>query len=156
MAELVNDAAALRFVLDVAAREAGTDAAHGRLLVGGGVEYLDARDREWWPMLRLPPAYIPPGAVESLVSGVREVLQGATPGFAWRPTPDAAIALQLGTVPGGFVVEVGLDVGAFLGDVAGVPRRLDAELALFRFHASTEAIVRFADALAREVAGLGA
>jgi hypothetical protein len=156
MAELVNDAAALRFVIDVGGREAGTDAAHGRLLVGGGVEYLDARDREWWPMLRLPAAYVPPGALEGLVAGVREVLQGATPGFAWRPGPDAPIALQLGAVQGGFVAEVGLDVGAFLADVAGVPRRLDAELALFRFRASTEAAVRFADALAREVAELGA
>jgi hypothetical protein len=156
MAELVNDAGALRFALVVGGREAGTDAAHGRLLVSGGVEYRDARDEEWWPVVRLPPAYVPPGALEGLVSGIREVLQGAMPGFAWRPAADAAIALQLGAAPDGLVAEVGLDVGAFLAEVSGVPHRLDAELALFRFRVSTEGAVRFADALAREVAELGA
>ncbi|MFL5271144.1 MAG: hypothetical protein ACJ79E_03640 [Anaeromyxobacteraceae bacterium] len=156
MAELVNDAGALRFALDVGGREAGIEPAQARLLIAGGVEYRDARDGEWWPMLRLPPAYVPPGAVEALVAGVREVLQAAVPGFAWRPADDAAIALQLGAVPGGLVAEVGLDVGAFLADVAGVAHRLDAELALFRFRATTEAAVRFADALTREVAELPA
>jgi hypothetical protein len=159
MADLVNDAGTLRFVLTLGAREGaatGGDmrAPPARLLAGGGVEYLDHRDREWWPILRLSALYLSAAAVERLPLELRALLQGGTPGFAWRSDDETALALQLGAVAGGAVVEVGIDVSRFLADVAGAPPRAGAELALFRFRAAQGDLVRFADALAGELAEL--
>jgi hypothetical protein len=50
---------------------------------------------------------------------------------------------------------VGLDLGAFLAEAAGAPRRPEAELALVRFRAAQADLVRFADALGRELGALG-
>jgi hypothetical protein len=161
MAELVNDGGSLRFVLALAAREtaslspAATAGAPLRLLAGGGVEYLDHRDGEWWPILRLSALYVSAQAVEQLAQDLRALLAGSAPGFAWRPDEDAALGLQAGGEPGGAVVEVGLDVSRFLADVAGAPLRAGSELALFRFRATQDALVRFAGALVTELAELG-
>jgi hypothetical protein len=101
-----------------------------------------------------PVLYIPAQAAERLASQVADFLHGSAPGFVWRPGDDAAAGLQLGAAPGGAIVEVGLDLGAFLAESAGVPRRPDAELALFRFRATQADLVRFSDALARELEAL--
>ncbi len=160
MAELVNDGGSLRFVLALAAREAapaapqGAGAPSARLLAGGGIEYLDERDREWWPILRLSAVFVSPAAVQQLVDELRSLLQGGAQGFAWRPDEEAAIALQAGTDQAGAVVEVGLDVSRFLADVAGAPLRAGSELALFRFRVTLEGLVRFAGALETELSEL--
>jgi hypothetical protein len=155
MADLVNDGGSLRFVLLLAGREgappgAPAAAATGRLLAGGGMEYLDHADREWWPILRLSSLYVSAAGVERLCAELRDVLQGSVPGVSWRDD-EGALGLQVGVEQGGAVIEVGLDVGRFLADAGGAALRPGSELALFRFRARQDALVRFAGALAAEV-----
>jgi len=76
MAELRNDAGVLRFALEVAGREAGTPG--GRLLVTAGLEYHDARDDAWWPIVRLPGLYLAAESVRSL-AGLLAALVGGAP-----------------------------------------------------------------------------
>lgn len=157
MAELRNDSGALRFAVELVTAEASPQAPPGAaggepfVLATAGLEYLDRRDGEWWPFLRLPVLHLPVRAVERLSADLAELLRGASAGFAWRPGDDALAGLQLGAAPGGAVAEVGLDLGAFLAEFAGAPRRADTELALFRFRCAQADLVRFSDALAREL-----
>jgi hypothetical protein len=157
MAALQNDAGSMRLAVALVDREAAArgalpqaDAPAGRFLCTAAVEHFDRRDREWWPFVRLPAVYLAPAAVEALVEGARQVLQGAAPGFAWNPGPGAPIALQIGVAEGtpGVLVEVGVDLGPWLAEmVAGEP---GSEACLFRFAATRAALVVFADALAAE------
>jgi hypothetical protein len=150
MAELSNDTGALRFALALVQREAGA-AAPARLLATTGLEYRDQRDSEWWPIVRLPAFFVAPAAIERLVAGLADVVRGGAEGFAWRPAEDAAFAVQVGPEERGAVLEIGLDLGGFLADAAGVVARRDAELALFRFRAAQADLVRFSDGLQREL-----
>lgn len=161
MAELRNDSGALRFAVELVSREGPPEvlpraegAGQGSILATAGLEYLDRRDGEWWPLVRLPVLHLPAQAVRQLASQLSQFLRGGSPGFAWRSGDDAAAGLQFGASPGGAVVEVGLDLGAFLSESAGVPQRPDAELALFRFPATQAELVRFSDALSRELEAL--
>jgi hypothetical protein len=138
----------MRFALQLVARDGE------RFLATAALEHLDQRDGEWWPLVRLPPLHLDAGAIERLLAEEAELLRGAREGFAWRPGTTTALALQLGAVPGGAILEVGLDLGTFLADMAGVPARSESELALFRFRAAQEELVRFADALGREAEAL--
>jgi hypothetical protein len=153
MAELRNDSGALRLALVLVAREAGSAVAE-RLLVTAALEYLDQRDGEWWPLVRLPPLHLPVVAVERLLTDQADLLRGVSAGFSWRPGADASLGLQVGVVQGGAVLEIGLDLGAFLADVAGVPLRAEEELALFRFRALQQDLVKFSEALGRELEAL--
>ena len=152
MAELANDSGAIRLRIDPVTREAG-----GRILASAAIEYRDARDREWWPLVRLPVVHLLPGSSETLVGNFQELLQGVVPGFAWQ-SGDGALGLQVG-VPEGqgelLVAEVGLDLALFLAESAGAPRREGAEAALFRWPVTRAAAVAFADGLRRESEGLG-
>jgi hypothetical protein len=152
MADLANDSGVIRLRLDPVTREAG-----GRILASAALEYRDARDREWWPLVRLPVVHLLPGAAEALVAGMQDLLQGVVPGFAWQ-SGDGALGLQVG-VPEGqgelLVAEVGMDLGLFLAESAGAPRREGAEAALFRWPVTRGAAVAFADGLRRESEGLG-
>ena len=184
MAELRNDAGVLRFALDIMGRETGREAerdavsdavseaqreagseappagaaaggpAAGRVLATAGLEYLDRRDGEWWPLVRLPVLYLAPEAAQRLAEEARALVHGQSQGFSWRPEDDPVVGLQLGPAPGGAVVEVGVDLGAFLAEVAGTPRRAESELGLFRFRAAQADLVRFADAIGRELEAL--
>ena len=163
MADLRNDTGSMRFALALVARdgsgrdppaEEGGAAPAGRVLVTAGLDYLDARDAEWWPMVRLPPLHFEIEVVERLLAEQSELLRGASPGFAWRPGDGASVALQIGSAPGGALVEVGLDLGGFLADTARVALRVEADLALFRFRALQQDLVRFAGALADELEAL--
>ena len=163
MPELRNDGGALRLELTLAGREGAARATvageapaptpHDRLLVSAALEYLDSRDGEWWPLVRLPALYLPAGAVDVLLGRLSELLRGGE-GFAWRPTDDAALAVQLSAAPGGAVVEIGMDLNLFLAESAGAARCPDAELALFRFRAGQADLVRFSDALATDLAAI--
>jgi hypothetical protein len=157
MAELRNDSGALRLGLELVAAE-GPESPGGpagaRLLASAGLEYLDRRDGEWWPIVRLPVLHLPAEAVDRLARDLAALVAGASAGFAWRAEEASAVGLQLGAVPGGAIVEVGIDLGAFLAETAGVPRRAEAELALFRFRAAQPALVVFSDALGRELGAL--
>jgi hypothetical protein len=152
MAELANDSGAIRLRIDPVTREAG-----GRILASAAIEYRDARDREWWPLVRLPVVHLLPGSSETLVGSLQELLQGVVPGFAWQ-SGDGALGLQVG-VPEGqgdlLVAEVGMDLALFLAESAGAPRREGAEAALFRWPVTRAASVAFADGLRRESEGLG-
>ncbi len=159
MSELANDSGSLRFALEIAGRAPAPPAPPGeppgRLLATAGLQYHDRRDGEWWPLVRLPVVYVERASLQELLRALRELLQGSAPGFAWRPGDDAMVGLQLGATPGGAVVEVGLDLGAFLAEAAGAPRRPEAELALFRFRAAQRDLVRFSEELALELEALG-
>ncbi len=152
MADLVSDSEAIRLRLEPVAREAG-----GRILASAAVEYRDARDREWWPLVRLPVVHLSPGADEALVASMLDLLRGAAPGFAWE-SGDGALGLQVGVAEGQgelLLAEVGLDLALFLAESAGAPRREGAEAALFRWPATRASAVGFADALRREAGSLG-
>jgi hypothetical protein len=141
----------IRLRVDPVTREEG-----GRLLASAALEYRDARDGEWWPIVRLPVFHLVPGGAESLVAALQDLMQGVVPGFAWQ-SGDGALGLQIG-VPEGqgelLVAEVGMDLALFLAESAGVPRREGAEAALFRWPVTRGAAVAFADALRREAEAL--
>jgi hypothetical protein len=152
MADLANDSGVIRLRVEPVTREAG-----GRILASVALEYRDARDGEWWPLVRLPVVHLSPGGTDALVSALQDLLQGVVPGFAWQ-SGDGALGVQIG-VPDGqgdlLVVEVGMDLALFLAESAGVPRREGAEAALFRWPVTRGAAVAFADALRREAGSLG-
>jgi hypothetical protein len=147
MADLANDSGVIRLRVDPVTREDG-----GRLLASAAMEYRDARDGEWWPIVRLPVVHLVPGGAESLVGALQDLMQGVIPGFAWQ-SGDGALGVQIG-VPEGqgelLVAEVGMDLALFLAESAGVPRRDGAEAALFRWPVTRGAAVAFADSLRRE------
>jgi len=156
VATLANDSGAMRLSLRILA----APPAPGALPVAGSraalavvaVEHLDRRDREWWPFVRLPAVHLAPEAVEGLVGGLRELLAGAAPGFAWQSGERGPLALQLGAgTEQGALVEVAIDLGPWLAEVASV--QPGSEACLFRFAASRADLVRFADGLAAELAG---
>jgi hypothetical protein len=152
MADLANDSGVIRLRVDPISREAG-----GRVLATVALEYRDARDGEWWPLVRLPVVHLAPGGAESLVGALQDLMQGIIPGFAWQ-SGDGALGVQMG-VPEGqgelLVAEVGMDLALFLAESAGAPRREGAEAALFRWPVTRGAAVAFADALRRESELLG-
>jgi len=152
MADLANDSGAIRLHVEPVTREAG-----GRILASVALEYRDARDGDWWPLVRLPVVHLSPGGADALVAALQDLLQGVVPGFAWQ-SGDGALGVQIG-VPDGqgdlLVAEVGMDLALFLAESAGVPRREGAEAALFRWPVTRGAAVAFADALRREAGSLG-
>ncbi len=172
MAALPNDTGSLWFRLDLVDREAPVRGPvpvvtedgrvpSGRLLASASIEYLDRRDGERWPVVRLAVLYLAPDSARALVAGLSDVLQGNAPGFAWQSGEDAAVGLQVGSppgaaaaTPGALQVEIGLDLAPFLSEVAGAPRRPASELALFRFSATRPAVVAFADSVRGEVEDL--
>jgi hypothetical protein len=160
MAELRNDRGALRCALTLAGRAAppgaggGTGGAPLELLATAAVEYLDGRDAEWWPLVRLPPLRLAAAQIEELLAAAAALLRGEGDGFAWRAGEEAPLALQLGAAPGGAIVEVGLDLSGFLAEAAGAGGTPGGELALFRFRAAQADLVRFSDALAAELGAI--
>lgn len=153
MADLANDSGAIRLRLDPVAREAG-----GRILASAALEYRDARDGEWWPLVRLPVVHLHPGADEALVASMQELLQGVVPGFAWQ-SGDGSLGLQVGVAEGQgelLLAEVGMDLALFLAESAGAPRREGAEAALFRWPVTRAGAVAFAGALRSEAGALAA
>jgi hypothetical protein len=145
---LPSDSGAIRLAIDLVQRESVRpgDPSPVRLLATAAVEWLDQRDREWWPFVRLPPLWIDEGAATALTDGIRSLLQGGEPGFAWQA--GAMLGLQLGLAEdGAVVIEIGVDLGAFLADASGLPSRAGGEAALFRFTASSQDLVRFGGAV---------
>jgi hypothetical protein len=147
MADLANDSGVIRLRVDPISRADG-----GRVLASAALEYRDARDGDWWPIIRLPVIHLVPGGAESLVAALQDLMQGVIPGFAWQ-SGDGALGLQIG-VPEGqgdlLVADVGMDLALFLAESAGAPRREGAEAALFRWPVTRGSAVAFADALRRE------
>ncbi|HET7753219.1 MAG TPA: hypothetical protein VFK85_04850 [Anaeromyxobacteraceae bacterium] len=147
MPHLLSDSGAMRLLLDLVTRDEG-----GRVVATAAVEWLDRRDGEWWPFVRLPVVHLQAGAAEALVGGLRDMLQGVAPGFSWAAAENGSVALQVGDAESGApVVEVGIDLGAFLAESAGVPPRPGNELALFRFGGTRAELVRFAGEIEAQV-----
>jgi hypothetical protein len=145
---LPSDSGAIRLAIDLVQRETVRpgDPSPVRLLATAAVEWLDQRDHEWWPFVRLPPLWIEEEVAAALASGIRELFQGGEPGFAWQA--GASFGLQLGLAEGdAVVVEIGVDLGAFLADASGLPPRAGGEAALFRFTTAPADLVRFGGAV---------
>lgn len=158
MAFLANDTASLRLQVQLVQRELTRGAAlPGRVLAVAGLEYLDRKDGEHWPVVRLPPLWLLSDAVDALLEGVQRLARGEAAGFSWQSGGDGAVGLQVGQPQGEagpLLVEVGLDLSGFLADVAEVPARPGAELALFRFASTRAALVAFGDGLRTELEAL--
>lgn len=137
----------MRLLVDLVTRERDT----GRVVSTTALEWLDRRDGDWWPFVRLPVVHLQPGADEALIGGLRDLLQGASPGFSWAAGEGAALALQVGATDRGAIVEVGIDLGVFLAESAGVATPRGDELALFRFSAARADLVRFAGEIEAQV-----
>lgn len=157
MATLVNDAGSMRLTLRLVQRESqpaappsgGEGAPSGRFLATTSIDHYDRRDGSYWPFAALPALYVAAAAAEELVTGIRELLSGAVPGFSWRSDESGPLALQLGGAPGGQVlVEVGLDLGRWLAEISGTAP--GGEACLFRFATTRAELVRFADAVGAE------
>ena len=153
MPYLLSESGAMRLALDLVTREKDG----GRVVATAALEWLDRRDGEWWPFVRLPVVHLEPGAADALVGGLRDLLQGSAPGFAWGAGERGALALQLSLNPAGAaVIEAGVDLAAFLSETAGTAGPRGEELALFRFVSPRPELVRFAGEVeeqARSVAG---
>lgn len=157
MAELRNDRGALRCALTLAGRASPAGPPGGsaagptlELLATAAVEYHDARDGEWWPLVRLPPLRVTAAQIDELLAATAALLRGEGEGFAWHAGAEAPLAVQLGATAGGAVVEIGLDLSGFLAEAAGGGGP-GGELALFRFRTAQADLVRFSDALASEL-----
>jgi len=162
MAFLSNRIKSLRFVLDVVDRET-LPAVPGqpapapetlRVLGTTSVEFYDRRDQAFWPLLRLPVIYLGGPDVPLLVESVRDLCALKRPGFAFRSGSHDELVLQVVRQGEGFVVEAGLDLGAYLFETSGLPSDPGRELALFRFETGTAELVVFADQLKEQLSSL--
>lgn len=160
MAVLHNDARNLRLLLELVDREV-PPAVPGqppppvealRVIGTAGVEFYDRRDRSFWPFLRLPVLHLGGGDGPELVRMLRELCSLKVPGFAFRTGELGELALQVGRQEGGgLVVEVGIDLAAYLRETSGMVGEPGRELSLFRFTTGTAELVVFADQLRQEL-----
>lgn len=159
MAVLPNETKNLRFFLDLVDREVlplipgrpPPSSDDARLLGTTGVEFFDRRDQAFWPFIRLPVIYLNGTDGTALVSSIRDLCAMKTPGFVFRAGVQGELALQLARHAKGFIIEVGLDLAAYLLETSGVQGEIGRELALFRFHTTTAELVKFADSLKQDL-----
>lgn len=150
MPAIHNPNRTLRFSLELA-----DIAAQDRAFIcTAAVEYLDKRDQEFWPTLRLPVLRVPAEDAHALTQALRDVCSQARPGFCFRTGAREELQLALSRQGGAVAVEVGVDLCVYLLETAGVPSPPGRELALFRFEAPLAEVVVFADAVAARVAEL--
>lgn len=140
MSALTNDAATLRFTL--------TPAGDG--LASAAIEFFDARDKSFWPLVQLPVLHLHTAQIRDLARMTPPLLEGKTDSFAWRGGHGEEIALSVArsAEEGRWVVEVGIDLSAYLRETAHLfigPKR---ELALFRFHTTAVSLQEFSAGLA--------
>lgn len=140
MPSLVNDAGTLRFTLTPA----------GEGLASAAIEFFDARDRSFWPLVQLPVVHLAATGIGALARMLPPLLEGKTDAFAWRGGHSEELALSVcksAEEEGRWIVEVGVDLSAYLRETAHLylaPRR---ELALFRFHTTAVGLQEFSAAL---------
>ncbi|MHB8874559.1 MAG: hypothetical protein ACYC8T_12800 [Myxococcaceae bacterium] len=152
MAVLHNEALTLRLAVQLADREALSP---GRVIASVGVECLDRRDDEFWPLVRLPVVYFAAGDLPLLVGSIRRLCALEIPGVGLRSDGQGDLVLQLARQEGGgVVVEAGFDLAPVLAETAGRPGEPGRELVLFRFQTTTGGLVQFADAIRSELDGL--
>jgi len=160
MAVLHNEPRTLRLALELVDREVPPIVPGAppvpreavRVLGSAGVEFLDRRDQGFWPILRLPVVYLGGEDAPSLVRSIRDLCSLKSDGFSFRTGAQKEFGFQIGRQKGGgFIVEVGIDLSAFLFETAGVLGEPGRELALFRFTTSTSELVVFADQVKQEL-----
>ena len=137
MSALTNDAGTLRFTLTAA----------GDGLATAAVEFLDARDKGFWPLVQLPVVHLAAQALRSLAQMTVPVVAGKTDSFAWRGGSGEELALSVAREGEAWIVEVGIDLSAYLRETAHVFVAPQRELALFRFHTTAALLQAFADGL---------
>jgi len=99
--------------------------------------------------------YLAGGDGPVLVESVRDVCALKRPGFAFRTGAQDELALQLAKQDGGgYVIEVGIDLAAYLHETSGLQGDPGRELALFRFTTGITELVLFADQVKTELAAL--
>ncbi len=135
MSALTNDAATLRFTL--------TAASDG--LASAAIEFFDARDQKFWPMVQLPVVHLHTQTIRALGQMVAPLLEGKTDSFAWRGGlgEELAVSVAQSGEAGRWVVEIGLDLSAYLRETAHLFVAPKRELALFRFHTTAELLREF-------------
>ena len=137
MSALTNDASTLRFTL--------TPAGDG--LASAAIEFFDARDATFWPLVQLPVVHISADALGSLSQMVAPLLDGKTDSVAWRGGHGEELALSVARDADAWVVEVGIDLSAYLRETARVYLAPKRELALFRFHTTALRLQEFSAGL---------
>ena len=132
-----------------------------RVLATAAVEYLDRRDREFWPYVRFAVLWLGPGDAEGLLEGVSRLVRDEVPGFLFRSSGSAELGLQISKLPGlagaaqdSYAVEVGLDLGPLLTESAGGPHSAGEALSLFRYTTSRPHLVAFGQSLREELQAL--
>ena len=151
MAVLHNESRTLRLALQLADR---VTLGPPRVLGSAGVECLDRRDGEFWPLVLLPVVYFAPGDLPELVASIRSLCALTSPGFGFRSDGEGDLALQISRQEGAMNVEAGFDLARVLAETAGRPGVPGKELALFRFQTNTAELVQFADQVRRELGEL--
>ncbi len=137
MSALTNDASTLRFTL--------TPAGDG--LASAAIEFFDARDRSFWPLVQLPVVHVSADALRFLTQLVPPLLSGKTDSFAWRGGHGEELALSVARAGEEWVVEVGIDLSAYLRETAHLYLAPKRELALFRFHTTALRLQEFSAGL---------
>src|SRR5579872_2686589 len=129
MAVLHNDAKNLRLALGVVERETlpvvpgqPPPAVESlRLLATAAVEWFDRRDTSFWPFIRLPVLYLAGGDPGAIAEGLRDVCALKRPGVGFRLGARDELAVQIARQDGGgFIVEVGIDLAAYLAETSGL------------------------------------
>jgi hypothetical protein len=139
MSALTNDAATLRFTLTPA----------GDALASAAIEFFDARDKSFWPLVQLPVLHLHTEAITALARMIAPLLEGKTDSFAWRGGHGEELALSVARGPeeGRWIVEVGIDLSAYLRETAHLFIAPKRELALFRFHTTAGRLQEFSAGL---------
>ena len=136
-ATLTNDAATLRFTV--------TPAGDG--LASAAIEFFDARDRSFWPLVQLPVIHVSGDVLRSLCQLILPLLERKTDSFAWRGGQGEELALSVARAGEEWIVEVGIDLSAYLRETAHVYLGPKRELALFRFHTTAARLQEFSAGL---------
>jgi hypothetical protein len=135
MGVLLNDSGTLRFTLTAA----------GEGLATAAIEFLDVRDKSFWPLVQLPVVHLSVASFAALGQMLEPVLSGKTDGFAWRGGSGEELALSVVRQSEEWIVEVGIDLSAYLRETAQVFVGPQRELALFRFHTTSALLQAFAE-----------
>lgn len=158
MAALHNEERNLRLNLQLVDRERqrlspteSKPTAGPRVLGTFGIEFLEARDKEFWPLLRLPVIYLAHGDGEALLTAIRELCAQTRTGLAFTGGTQGELVLRLAAKEGGYLVETGVDLCGYLMETSGRVCTPGGNLAMFRFEVATGELVRFAGQLQQEL-----
>lgn len=143
MPAISNPNRTLRFSFELADFAAQDNA----FVCTAAVEFFDRRDKEFWPIVRLPVVRMSQPDAHALVDALKAVCSQQRPGFSLRTGATEELQLQIGRDNEGVAIEVGVDLSAYLVETSGVRSEPGKELALFRFSADFADLVIFGKAI---------